>query len=78
MLSCDEDDAEICTNENACNYGENAECYYFVPTDIAVDADEYHCGDIQVLQDIIDINENQNIAITIVSRRLTSLIANSS
>ena len=42
VLSCDSDGDGVCSYENACNYGENAECYYFVPTHIAVDADEYH------------------------------------
>jgi len=60
VLSCDSSNNAVCANENACNYGENSECYYFIPDDIADDGDEYHCGDLQVLQDIIDINTSDN------------------
>ena len=60
VLSCDSSNNGVCANENACNYGENSECYYFIPDDIADDGDEYHCGDLQVLQDIIDINTSDN------------------
>ena len=56
VLSCDSDGDGVCSYENACNYGENAECYYFFPADSVDDGYEYHCGDMQVLQDIIDIS----------------------
>ena len=64
VLSCDSDGDDICSYENACNYGENAECYYFFPADSVDDGDEYHCGDMQVLQDIIDINTSDDFPLS--------------
>ena len=68
IFSCDSggDDAvevEGCTDINACNYGENSECYYFYPEELADDVDEYHCDDMQVLQDIIDANDSNDFII---------------
>ena len=44
-----------CTDSTACNYDSEAKtnddsCEFY-------DDDGYHCGDMQVLQDIIDIND---------------------